>query len=247
MEGFVGGQCAQESVRAAALDALRDDEPMLLRVLPDGEGSFPESPGARVVVNPCLSGGALEIFLQPATPPAQITVVRPTPTRRPSRAGDHSRRPSRRRDGRRLSRPDRASSCPLTATMSTSRSEPRWTRGRLHRAGGEQAPRVSRSWRRWSSPPRSERVSALRSASTSVPARHWRSRLSIMAEVVRADPGRGTRTHRRKPTSSEPSRALDPICGMTVVVCPTPPLRVDGRTTGSAARAAANSFAAEVG
>ncbi len=75
IEGFVGGQCAEGSVRVAALEALRDGESMLLRVLPEGESVFPESPGAHVVVNPCLSGGALEIFLEPLLPPPVIFLV----------------------------------------------------------------------------------------------------------------------------------------------------------------------------
>src|SRR4051812_28695072 len=65
IEGFVDGQCAEVSVRTAALEALRLGETMLLRVLPGDGASFPETPGAHVVVNPCLSGGALEIFLEP--------------------------------------------------------------------------------------------------------------------------------------------------------------------------------------
>src|ERR1700712_655578 len=68
IEGFVGGQCAEGSVRSAALGALADGKTVLLRVLPDDAGSFPESPGAQVVVNPCLSGGAMEIFLEPLLP-----------------------------------------------------------------------------------------------------------------------------------------------------------------------------------
>jgi len=68
IEGFVGGQCAQNSVRKAALGALQAGDSVLLRVLPDGEIHFPEAPGACVVVNPCLSGGALEIFLAPQVP-----------------------------------------------------------------------------------------------------------------------------------------------------------------------------------
>ncbi|GIF26173.1 xanthine dehydrogenase accessory factor [Actinoplanes tereljensis] len=68
IEGFVGGVCAETSVRAAALDTLRDGKTLLLRVLPDGAASFPEAPGALVVVNPCLSGGAIEIFLRPMLP-----------------------------------------------------------------------------------------------------------------------------------------------------------------------------------
>jgi xanthine dehydrogenase accessory factor len=75
IEGFVGGQCAEGSVRVAALEALRERQSMLLRVLPEGEAAFPESPGAHVVVNPCLSGGALEIFLEPLLPPPVIHLV----------------------------------------------------------------------------------------------------------------------------------------------------------------------------
>ncbi len=74
IEGFVGGHCTENSVRMAALDALDSGKSVLLRVLPEGEVAFPESEGARVVVNPCLSGGALEIFIQPQLPAPVIWV-----------------------------------------------------------------------------------------------------------------------------------------------------------------------------
>jgi xanthine dehydrogenase accessory factor len=79
IEGFVGGQCAQNSVRKAALGALQTNESLLLRVLPDGDVHFPEAPGACVVVNPCLSGGALEIFLSPQLPAPLVSVCGETP------------------------------------------------------------------------------------------------------------------------------------------------------------------------
>ncbi len=79
IEGFVGGQCAESSVRSAALNALASGESMLLRVLPVGGPDFPDSPGAQVVVNPCLSGGALEIFLEPMLPPPLVRIVGETP------------------------------------------------------------------------------------------------------------------------------------------------------------------------
>jgi xanthine dehydrogenase accessory factor len=79
IEGFVGGQCAQNSVRKAALGALQAGESVLLRVLPDGDVHFPEAPGACVVVNPCLSGGSLEIFLTPQLPAPLIRVHGATP------------------------------------------------------------------------------------------------------------------------------------------------------------------------
>ncbi|MEU4224996.1 XdhC family protein [Nonomuraea sp. NPDC026600] len=79
IEGFVGGQCAESSVRTAALGALSDGRTVLLRVLPEGEQGFPDSPGAQVVVNPCLSGGALEIFLQPLLPPPVLWIAGTSP------------------------------------------------------------------------------------------------------------------------------------------------------------------------
>jgi len=79
IEGFVGGHCAQNSVRKAALGALQSGESVLLRVLPDGDLHFPDAPGACVVVNPCLSGGALEIFLAPRVPAPLVRVCGTTP------------------------------------------------------------------------------------------------------------------------------------------------------------------------
>lgn len=79
MEGFVGGHCAAGSVRTAALDALGSGASVLLRVLPDDAEAFPASPGASVVVNPCLSGGALEIYLEPLLPEPLLHVVGASP------------------------------------------------------------------------------------------------------------------------------------------------------------------------
>jgi xanthine dehydrogenase accessory factor len=79
MEGFVGGQCTQNSVRTAALAALSGSTATLLRVLPDDSDPFPATPGAQVVVNPCQSGGAVEIFLEPVLPPPLISVTGSTP------------------------------------------------------------------------------------------------------------------------------------------------------------------------
>jgi xanthine dehydrogenase accessory factor len=79
IEGFVGGQCAQNSVRQATRCALQTGESVLLRVLPDTEENFPDTPGATVVVNPCLSGGALEIFLAPWLPSPLVGIMGAAP------------------------------------------------------------------------------------------------------------------------------------------------------------------------
>lgn len=79
IEGFVGGQCAAGSVRTAALGVLATGEGMLLRVLPGEADTFPATPGASVVVNPCLSGGALEIYLEPLLPSPVLHLVGSSP------------------------------------------------------------------------------------------------------------------------------------------------------------------------
>lgn len=82
LEGFVGGHCAGGSVQVAALGALESGEPVLLRILPEEGMDFPESPGASIVVNPCLSGGAMEIFLEPVLPAPIVHVVGESPIAR---------------------------------------------------------------------------------------------------------------------------------------------------------------------
>jgi xanthine dehydrogenase accessory factor len=81
IEGFVGGGCAAGAVTEHALAGLRSGEPVLLRIRPD-PGAAPAEPGAVTVVNPCLSGGALEIFLEPRRPAPRVAVVGDSPTAR---------------------------------------------------------------------------------------------------------------------------------------------------------------------
>jgi xanthine dehydrogenase accessory factor len=78
IEGFVGGACAESSVRLQALRALETGEALLLRIVPEGDETA-EAEGALVVRNPCISGGALEIFLEPRLPAPRIAVVGETP------------------------------------------------------------------------------------------------------------------------------------------------------------------------
>ena len=93
MEGFVGGVCAQNSVRLYSLKAIARGEPLLLRILPDGPGvasvksaanvdpghEVAHDEGSVTVQNPCLSGGAIEVFLEPFLPPPRMIVAGDTP------------------------------------------------------------------------------------------------------------------------------------------------------------------------
>jgi xanthine dehydrogenase accessory factor len=76
LEGFVGGDCAEESVRTYALEAIASGEPMLLRIVPFGGE---EAPGVVTVQNPCLSGGMIEVFLEPVVRAPRVLVEGDTP------------------------------------------------------------------------------------------------------------------------------------------------------------------------
>ncbi|GAA0259376.1 XdhC family protein [Cryptosporangium japonicum] len=76
--GFVGGTCAESSVRVHALAALGTGDPLLLRISAGAPSTVVEE-GAVTVANPCLSGGSLEIFLEPRTPAPRLAVIGETP------------------------------------------------------------------------------------------------------------------------------------------------------------------------
>jgi xanthine dehydrogenase accessory factor len=79
IEGFVGGACAESTVRAQALALLDSGDTLLLRITPEPEEP---RPGSLTVHNPCLSGGTLEIFLEPVIPAPLVVVVGDTPIAR---------------------------------------------------------------------------------------------------------------------------------------------------------------------
>lgn len=81
IEGFVGGSCAESTVRTQSLRLLTvtpasaGPAPLLLRIRPDAADGVDEAgDGTLTVHNPCLSGGALEIFLDPVVPPPLVLV-----------------------------------------------------------------------------------------------------------------------------------------------------------------------------
>jgi xanthine dehydrogenase accessory factor len=91
IEGFVGGVCAQHSVRLYSLEAIATGEALLLRIMPDPEQVDPDSApmdaghelsreeGAVTVRNPCLSGGAIEVFLEPTLPAPRVLAAGDSP------------------------------------------------------------------------------------------------------------------------------------------------------------------------
>ncbi|MGQ0576633.1 MAG: XdhC family protein [Pseudonocardia sp.] len=90
VEGFVGGVCAESTVRLEGLRLLHAGESGLLRITPTADPGSVDAPhddtadpaGRRTVNNPCLSGGTLEIFLEAVVPPALVLVFGEAPVAR---------------------------------------------------------------------------------------------------------------------------------------------------------------------
>ena len=85
VDGFIGGDCAESTVRVQALEVLGTGTPRLVRITPspDDLGSDdlgpddlgkPDDDAVVTVHNPCLSGGSLEIFLEPSVPLPVVAV-----------------------------------------------------------------------------------------------------------------------------------------------------------------------------
>jgi xanthine dehydrogenase accessory factor len=238
IEGFVGGVCAEGSVRTAALDALEAGETLLLRVLPDSDEEFPATPGARVVTNPCLSGGALEMFLEPQFPAPLLGVVGDTPIAQAVRAmagplgfevGD-------------VNSDSGFEGATAVIVSSHGRGEPEPIRAALQSGVGFIG--VVASHRRGSALLSELQLTDDERARIRTPvglkigaSTPAEIALSIMAEVVQAIRVEGLTAADRKSVAGAAAAsevpalttALDPICGMTVVVGPdTAHLEWDG-------------------
>jgi xanthine dehydrogenase accessory factor len=89
LEGFVGGTCAESTVRLQGLRLLETGDSTLLRITPT-ESTQQESEtevgtaaeGMIMVGNPCLSGGTLDIFLEAVLPPVLVRVFGDAPIAR---------------------------------------------------------------------------------------------------------------------------------------------------------------------
>lgn len=241
IEGFVGGVCAEGSVRTAALAALADGETMLLRVLPDSDEPFPESPGAQVVTNPCLSGGAMEMFLEPLLPAPMLAVVGDTPIA-------HAVRVMAASLGFEAGVTDDVGHAVAVIISSLGRGEHAPIRAALDAGVGFVG--LVASQRRGQAVLSELRLTDDERARVRTPVGLWigaktaeEIALSIMAEVVKAIRTEGLTAPQHQVVSPEDTvstpagstsvgsttTAIDPICGMTVTVGPdTPHLHLDG-------------------
>lgn len=253
-EGFVGGQCAEGSVRAASLGVLESGEALLLRILPEGEAPFPDTPGARTVVNPCLSGGALEIFLEPLLPAPLLAVVGTSPIAAAVAALAGPLGFAVTRDGEGPASPEGATA---VVVSSHGRFEEESIRAALDAGVGLIG--LVASHKRGAAVLDGLGLSAAERARVRTPigveigaTTAEEIALSIMAEVVRAVRVEGlTSAGSTGAASAAPVAAIqtvDPVCGMTVVIGPdTPHLTVEGREHWFCCTGCRDSFAKTAG
>ena len=230
IEGFIGGQCAESSVRTAAAALLESGEALLLRILPEGEADFPESEGAQTVVNPCLSGGAIEVFLESKLPSPKVALMGATPIAAAlEQFGGLLGFAVHRSDS---NVPD-VDNCIAVLISSHGRHEGETIRAALD-AGVKFIGLVASTTRGQAvldelALSDEQRRIVRTPVGIDIGARTAEEiAISILAELVRAVRRDGLRPAISSARDA-PESAIDPVCGMTVVIAPdTPHLVVDG-------------------
>jgi xanthine dehydrogenase accessory factor len=79
VHGWLGGACAQPTVVRAALDAMRDAQPRLLFLGQPDELDRRAEEGMVTVPMACESEGAIEVYLEPVVPRPQVVAIGRSP------------------------------------------------------------------------------------------------------------------------------------------------------------------------
>jgi xanthine dehydrogenase accessory factor len=228
--GFVGGTCAEASVREYGLMTLATNQPLLLRIVP-GEVAGPAEEGAVTVANPCLSGGAVEIFLEPRVPAPRLLIVGDSPVAealaelgRPLGfdvalvAGEQAR-PQAGDAALVVASHGRGEEPALTAALRLGVPYVGLVASRIRGAGVLAALDVPDEQRSRVHSPAGLDIGGRTAAEIA---------LSILAELV----AERRAAERHAPPAAAPASAIDPVCGMTVAAIDTSPhVTIDGATT----------------
>lgn len=248
IDGFVGGACAEASVREYGLRVLSANEPLLLRIVP-GEVPATTEDGAVTVANPCLSGGAVEIFLEPRVPAPRVLVVGESPI---AEALVELGRPlgfavelvpgeeaAPRADDAALvvASHGRGEEPALTAALRLGVPYVGLVASRIRGAAVLAALDVPDDQRARVHSPAGLDIGGRTAAEIA---------LSILAQVV-AERRTAERTARRTAVAA-PASAIDPVCGMTVAaVHSSPHVEIDGTTTWFCCEGCRTAFLADPG
>jgi len=75
LTGWVGGSCAQPTVIREALKALQDGQPRFVRLCPPEKLGRGAQDSIIEVALTCISGGTLEVYIEPHLPKPQLVVI----------------------------------------------------------------------------------------------------------------------------------------------------------------------------
>jgi xanthine dehydrogenase accessory factor len=243
IDGFVGGTCAEASVREYGLMTLSTNQPLLLRIVP-GEVAGPSEEGAVTVANPCLSGGSVEIFLEPRVPSPRMLVVGDSPIAealvdlgRPlgfdvQLAAAEQAEPAADDAALVVASHGRGEGPPLTAALRLGVPYVGLIASRIRGAGVLAALDVTDEQRSRVHSPAGLDIGGRTAAEIA---------LSVLAELVAE-----RRAAERHAPAPVPATAIDPVCGMTVAAVDTSPhVELDGTTTWFCCEGCRKAFLAE--
>jgi xanthine dehydrogenase accessory factor len=230
IDGFVGGTCAEASVREYGLMTLSTKQPLLLRIVA-GEVAGQAEEGAVTVANPCLSGGSMEIFLEPRVPAPRMLVVGDSPIAEALAqlggplgyavelvAGEDAA-PTADDAALVVASHGRGEEPALTAALRLGVPYVGLIASRIRGASVLAALDVTDDQRSRVHSPAGLDIGGRTAGEIA---------LSVLAEIVQERRA----AERHGAPAAEPARAVDPVCGMTVApVDATPHATVDGTTT----------------
>ena len=75
LSGWIGGSCAEPTVKREAKKALQDGQPRLLRLCPPEKMGTAPQEGVNEIALTCISGGTLEIYIEPQLAQPHLIVI----------------------------------------------------------------------------------------------------------------------------------------------------------------------------
>jgi len=75
LSGWVGGSCAEPTVKREAKKALQEGQPRLIRLCPPEKMGVAHQEGVIEIALTCISGGTLEIYIEPQLAQVHLVVI----------------------------------------------------------------------------------------------------------------------------------------------------------------------------
>jgi xanthine dehydrogenase accessory factor len=75
LSGWIGGSCAEPTVKREAKKALQDGQPRLIRLCPPEKMGTAPQEGVIEIALTCISGGTLEIYIEPQLAQPHLVVI----------------------------------------------------------------------------------------------------------------------------------------------------------------------------